>query len=143
MIERLPHWIIPNKIPAFLEGESATAIEMVAKVYGKTNELIADYNEFVNAVNQHIDEFETSTEKNYELFTVGIRQEFQDFIDTVELKIMEQDKEIQDAVAYMKNNLTATMKLMISNMFENGGITLKADYDSELYSLELNINYLK
>ena len=139
MIERLPHWIIPNKIPAFLEGESGTAIEMVAKVYGKTNELIADYNEFVDAINTHIEDFENSVEKNYELFTVSIRQEFQDFIDLIELKMQSQDKEIEDAINYMKKNLNTTVTALVEKALEDGVFTIGLHYNEETHGLNISL----
>ena len=95
-MKRLPHWCITDTFPALYDTESATVIEMSAKVYGAMNELIDDYNAFVDRINEEIEAFETSSEKNYELFTVSMRQEFQDFIDTIELKVKAQDKAIAD-----------------------------------------------
>lgn len=45
MIKPLPHWVLTNNQPAFYDTESVTAIEMVAKLYGKMEELITSCNE--------------------------------------------------------------------------------------------------
>lgn len=47
MIQPLPDWVIPDTDPAFYDSESLTAIQMVAKIYGKMNELVKSYNEFL------------------------------------------------------------------------------------------------
>lgn len=130
----LPHWVLSDKFPAFYDSESATAIEQTAKLYAAVNELIAEYNKFVDGVNLQIKEFIDSSHKDFETFTVGIRQEFQDFIDVVELKIKAQDKEISDrlsqqdedianAISYMKSNLHSSIVSIINEMRENGELT--------------------
>lgn len=123
-MQRLPVWNFTNIIPAFNDLESGTSIEMVAKVYGAMNELIDEYNKFVENTNKEIDEFETSSEKNYEEFAVGLRQEFQDFIDIINLKCMELEN-------YVKDNLKET----IYDLEGTGFIT---DELKKLYSEILN-----
>ena len=88
-MKELPHWGLRDKHPSIYDRESATAIEMVSKLYGKVNEIISNYNSFLERVEKRIDDFEDSNDKNYEVFTIGLRQEFQDFIDVVELKLKE------------------------------------------------------
>ena len=51
MIEQLPNWAIANEHPSFYEAESATAIEMVAKLYAKVQELIKEHNTFTTEIN--------------------------------------------------------------------------------------------
>ena len=43
-VKDLPNWSIPDLHPAFFDNESATTIEMVAKLYGKIQTLIEAYN---------------------------------------------------------------------------------------------------
>ena len=45
MINQLPNWCLTNENPSFYETESATAIEMVAKLYAKVKELIESENQ--------------------------------------------------------------------------------------------------
>ena len=56
MINGLPKWVIPDSHPAFFDHESATANEMVAKLYGKVRELIESYNEFATDMSDKINE---------------------------------------------------------------------------------------
>lgn len=98
MFPRLPHWVVPNKFPAFYDSESATAIEMTAKIYKHVESLIDDYNKFADTVNTSIEEFENGVTTDIELFKVSMRQEFQDFIDIIELRI-------RDAENFMKTHL--------------------------------------
>ena len=67
-INLLPHWHLTNPQPAFYDLESATAVDMVAKVYGAMRELQSDYNNCVDEINKTIKEFISSTEKNQECF---------------------------------------------------------------------------
>ncbi len=93
---KLPKWVIPDKFPALFDHDSATVIEMTAKLYGAMNGLIDDYNTFVERINAEIEAFEVSMTKDYDTFIISMRQEFQDFIDTIELKVKAQDKTITD-----------------------------------------------
>lgn len=119
-IRKLPHWAVASKQPGFYDTESATAIDMTAKIYYKIQELIEHYNNWVDNTNQLIDEFTSSTNQDIETFKIALRQEFQDFIDVVDLKLASQDKDIQDAIDYMKANLTQTIINIINNMESNG-----------------------
>lgn len=83
---KLPIWVMNQNKPAIYDSESATAIEMVAKVYGAMQELIKEYNEFVKSCNTKINEFESASVEEYNVFKTALRQEFQDFIDVIDLK---------------------------------------------------------
>lgn len=99
MINKLPAWCIINKFPAFYDVESATAIEQTARVYGKMNELVDSYNGFAETLTNTINGFIGETEGEYETFKIAIRQEFQDFINTVDLKVIG----IQNEIAAFEN----------------------------------------
>ena len=122
----LPHWALTNLNPAFYDTESGNAIEQTARVYAKMNELVAECNNFIDKINTEIEKFEKSVDKNFELFATELRQEFQDFIDIIDLKIKSQDTVIDNAVDYMKTNLTETVNLLIEKMFDEGRIDAKA-----------------
>lgn len=102
-IRKLPKWCITDKFPTFYDTESATAIEQTAKLYGAVNEIIEDYNKFVDDTNKVIEDFEAGIIKDVDEFKVAMSQQFQDFIDVVELKIANQDKNIEDTLNQMKN----------------------------------------
>lgn len=131
LINTLPKWALTNTSPSFYETESGTVIEQTAKMYAKMNELVDAFNKYTNDVNTIIEEFEKSTTDDIELFKTGLRQEFQDFIDVIDLKILElnnlsvdlinqvdvkfaeQDLKIQNAETYMKSNLESVSEDII------------------------------
>lgn len=130
-MERLPHWRITDRYPAFLDTESATAIEQTAKVYGAMQTMIDEFNKFVDNVNASMEEFENRMTADYDEFTVGLRQEFQDFIDVVNLRVTE-------AETFMMNNLDAVTANTINRAIENGTLRITEEYDeaTESYNLK-------
>ena len=90
----LPKWRLTNPFPSFLDSESGTAIEQTAKVYAAMQQLIDEYNAFVDSVTAQINEFTATTKADHEEFETALRQEFQDFIDTVDLKMSQQNAKI-------------------------------------------------
>lgn len=90
----LPEWFLTNKYPTLYDKDSLTVIEQTARVYGAMNELIEEYNAHSESINKIIEEFISSTEKDQETFEVALRQEFQDFIDIVDLKLIEFKNEV-------------------------------------------------
>ena len=84
---KLPFWRLTNKYPAFYDTESGTAIEQTAKLYGAMRDLIDAYNKFVEETNNAMEAHGEATSKEHEEFETAIRQEFQDFIDTIELRL--------------------------------------------------------
>ena len=123
----LPKWRMTCPFPAFLECESGTAIEMTAKLYGAMQELIEEYNAFVESTNTKINEFTATTTEDIETFKTGIRQEFQDFIDTIDLK-----------VSQMENDFITNLDAGINEAFASGRVTLNAAYNEETESLDFN-----
>lgn len=85
MIEKLPKWVVPTSSPFFDDSESGTGIEMVGRIYKKINEIVDNYNEFIKNVTEGNDEFKNEVREASRVFAVALRQEFQDFIDTVSL----------------------------------------------------------
>jgi hypothetical protein len=98
MIKRLPAWCIINKFPAFYDIESATAIEQTARIYGKMNELVESYNKFATELTDTVNHFIDETESDCEVFKIAIRQEFQDFINVIDLKVQALEKTYKDIV---------------------------------------------
>lgn len=136
-MNKLPKWVIPDTHPALFDTESATTIEMTAKLYGAMNGLIEDYNNFVERVDANIEAFKTSTEKDLEVFETALRQEFQDFIDVVNLKILGMDKVINDAVDFMETNIEKTTQNVVEEALKNETIYAKLNYDADSEALTL------
>ena len=137
---RLPKWVLTNPRPSIYDSESATAIEMTAKLYGAMSELVDEYNLFTDKVNAEIEKFEKSTDADIELFKVSIRQEFEDFIGIVEMKLSDQDKEISNAVKYLQDNLTYSIRQLIAEMRETG--ELNGDIVAVLDDIEIEMTSL-
>lgn len=95
---QLPRWVLTNPIPAVLDTESVTAIEMVAKLYGAMQGLIDEYNAFAERTEKSVNDFMNDSNADREVFQIAMRQEFQDFIDVVDMKVTE-------AETYMRTNL--------------------------------------
>lgn len=141
MITPLPHWVLTDSHPAFYDTDSNTAIKMVAKLYGKMQELVADYNEYVDRINTHIEEFEDGIIDDFEKFKECVMQTMSDYIQSVDMKIADQDKDIADAIAYMKDNLVTTVNELFAQALQDGSISaeLVASYDAETEELTLLI----
>lgn len=91
-MNKLPKWFLTKGLPAYTDHESATAIEQTYKLYQSMNTLIEEYNGFVDSTNNTIEEFINKYNGDIEVFATSLRQEFQDFIDVIDLKIGEFDK---------------------------------------------------
>ena len=113
MIENLPFWNCPNLKPAFNDLESATAIEMVYKLYGKNRELIDDYNKFEENIKKEIETFKTSTNQDLECFKANITKICNDYIATMDMKIDCQDRKIEEIYVYLKGNLKNTINEIV------------------------------
>ena len=133
----LPKWIITNKRPSIHDTESLTILEGMGKVYGAMNDLINEYNSFADNVNTIITEFTNSATKNQEEFEVALRQEFQDFIDVIEIKVQQQQTQIDNAVSYMQDNIISTTSKLINDGIANGGIVINTVYDPNNENLNI------
>lgn len=138
-MRKLPKWVILSKFPALYDLESATVIEMTAKIYGAMGDMIDEYNKFAESVNASIKAFENGMTTDYEEFTVGLRQEFQDFIDVVETKIQEQNVYINDTMTYVKNNMYTIASNAINDAIQAGTIHVSDYYDEETESYNIII----
>lgn len=63
IIAPLPHWVLTDLQPAIYDNESVTAVQMVAKLYAKMQELITTYNEFADQVNAEMDKQDVKIQK--------------------------------------------------------------------------------
>lgn len=116
----LPHWAITSPSPAFYDTESGSSIEQTARVYAAMQELIKEYNIFVDDVNKNIVDFEKSINKNYEDFSNGINKLVHNYIAMLDEKIKQQDNYIDNTIVFIKNNLAIALSDMLKEMSENG-----------------------
>ena len=140
-LQHLPHWVLTDTLPAFYDCESATAIQQTAKLYGKIQELITIYNDFVRDINRYITEFEEGIIKDFNCFQNCVIKTMNDYIESIDTKIELQDNKIQEAIDYMKNNLVSTVTTLFNQAIQSGDITanLLEAYDSDDESLVFSI----
>lgn len=116
----LPGWAVLRRSYAFKDIDSATAIEQTAKIYKAMQELIEDYNKFVEELNKSFEEHITLTEQDQECFKKHIEKICHDYIRVMDMHSDKQDRLINDAILFMKDNLSESISTTIANMRESG-----------------------
>lgn len=157
MITLLPEFLLHDLHPSFYDKDSVTTIELVGRLHGKVNEVVEAYNKFATKVNQDVTDFMESNNKDFELFRVGLRQEFQDFIDIVNLKVKDNDvaiqefmEEIRSCIEQQHNIIEETHKYFTEEVANNiqeaviekvnsGQISLDLVYHADAEHLVLDI----
>ena len=122
MIEKLPKWALVNKFPAFFDTESLTSTEQVARVYGKINELIESYNTFAEEINSIIGEYNLEEDANIQNFICRISTLAHNYINTIDMKIMHQDRKIAEVYEQFSEDMIQTFKLFISELKTSGNL---------------------
>ena len=140
-IRPLPFWVLTDLQPAFYDSESGTVLQQLSRIYPKIQEVINSYNDFVREVNRYIDEFENGIIADFNCFKNCIIKTMNDYIESIDTKINLQDMDIQNAIDYMKDNLTQTITNLFNEALTNGDIvaSLNIDYTSNTESLVLSI----
>ena len=155
----LPQIALTNLQPAFYDVESATAVEMVAKLYSYLQNLVNDYNAFVTEINNEINAFEDDINYKIDDFTKCVKQLMNDYIQSIDMKISLQDKTIDDAiqrqdniiadaiqrqdniiadaVKYMKENIIQTTETIINQAIANGDIQVSIEYNESTEALNI------
>lgn len=130
MIELLPRWNLHGNRPSFYDADSVTMLELAARLHGAMNELISDYNEFIDSTNAKISDFIASSEENQQVFATALRQEFQDFIDVINLKYAEQEQRFEtilsDYLAQMDAKMAQLFNQYVQTMDEKLAAALAA-----------------
>ena len=147
-INLLPKWIFPDSKYSVYDTESGTAVEMVSKVYEAMRSLQIEYDSFADEINEKITNFINSTNQDQEEFKKEITKIMHDYIIKIDEKIKLQDLDIQDAINYMKTNLSESITLIIAEMRDSGQLSediMEAfeDFTSRLNSLEENHSNLE
>lgn len=153
MIKPLPHWDISNRHVSFYDTESRTAIEQTARLHAKMQELVIQVNKFIDDINYEIVEYEKQNDSNFDEFKNCIIKKFNDYIETVHLKIHKQDKAIttkfnaqdkiiEDAVDYLKINLEQFVSESFYNALQNGEIKaeLQTEYDETTENMTVTLS---
>lgn len=144
-LKPLPPIALTNLQPAFYDVESVSAIEMVSKLYAYLQEMVNDYNAFVTEVNNEIENFEHDINYNFEEFKSCVQNLMSEYIESIDIKIGLQDKEIADAIDYMKNNITETAREIFEEAVISGTIraNLVNTYDSQTEELTIDLDLIE
>lgn len=119
----LPPFLFHDRQPAFHDCESLTAIEMVSKLYGKINELITHYNDFYVKTTQANKEFLANHTLDYTNFQLQIAQTINDFTNLLEVRLKGMDKNIENTIKAIKDNLSESVIDIVSNMKDSGELS--------------------
>ena len=134
-MQLLPKIYLHDNKYTFYDMDAKTMLELASTLHGAMNALIADYNAFVDNTNKLLEDFMNDANADREVFETAMRQEFQDFIDIIDLKMQEQDGTIADAVNYMKTNLAKNVQTYIDTVLSDKGVTITATYDETTEAL--------
>jgi hypothetical protein len=80
-INPLPKWCIPDIHPAYFDHESATSIEMVAKLYGAIKTIIENYNSFIEDVETRLDNQDEKINETIGYIKANFSQALQDILN--------------------------------------------------------------
>ena len=144
-IKHLPHWVLTDLQPAFYDVESGTSLQQTARMYGKVQELIDLYNEFVTKVNKYIKDFEDGIIEDFEEFKNCIIETMNQYIETIDTKINLQDTKIEDAINYMKNTIVETATELFEQALISGTIraNLVNTYNSQTEELTIDLDLVE
>ena len=143
----LPHWVLTNYQSAFYDSESGTALQALARIYPKIEELITDYNNYAKQLDSYITDFANGLIKDFDCFKNCIIKTMTDYIKSIDTKMSvqdsfiadkfnEQDTKLDNAIQYMKDNIVATATAIINQAIENGDLNVGFDYDPTNESLD-------
>lgn len=135
----LPKWIIPDKFPALYDLESATAIEMVAKLYGSMQTLINEYNEYVSTLNKNLDTFESELTDANKCFKETMETFVNNFITCVDVKIDKQNAEIASAI----DEIIRTAESVTEQAIANGKVLKDATARESIETLNRELTVLE
>ena len=111
----LPMWNLQPNRPCFYDSDSATMLELAAKMQAAFNSMVEDYNNFAKSINEQITTFINSTSENQETFQAGIRQEIRNFIDDVNLRLAEMQSTLDNTISNLDNIAVTTINKAIAD----------------------------
>lgn len=138
-IDLLPAWTLTDLQSAFYDSESATVLQQMAKVYAKIQELLNDYNAFVNETNNTIIKFQSGIITDFNEFKNCIIKTMNNYIATIDTKVTNQDTQIANAIKYMKDNLEESITNLFNQALQNGDIRANLVYDANTEALTIQL----
>lgn len=141
-IPMLPRWVLPPTLPSIYESESATALEMVAKIYGAMSEMIADYNSFVDEINAEIRTFTSSSSAEIDNFRKYVEQRLICKFNDLDARYNEIKTDMlryadEKVAAIYEQYLDDQLSQLINEKIAAGEIEITLVYDPETESLNM------
>lgn len=166
MLEVLGQHFLSPKESSFYDVNAKSYLELLSNFHGKLNECVKEINDFTENLNAKMDDFVDADQKAKEEHMTAIRQEFQDFIDIINLKIIALESEysvydgellrwkeeqetaretfesnmesvINDAKAYMTDNIVEVTQTVAREELANQNITVELSYNPETEDLSI------
>ena len=137
-------FLAPNE-PAFYDTKAKSYQELLANFHSKLNECVNEINTFTEHISKEMKEFKEDDVTSKEEHMRAIRQEFQDFINVIDLKVMGQDKDIASIYEHLTTNLATAIEEVIDTMIESGELSdailtslndVKTEMESEIARVE-------
>lgn len=121
---RLPIWVLTQNRPSIYDSESSTPIQMVAKLYQTMQDLIDEYNKYVDEVNKTLE----LNGKEYDEFKSSVEKTILNHFKCIDLKIDELEK-------YLHDNVTQAILDEINRQLSTGELIIIQEYDETTESL--------
>lgn len=87
MFEKIPNMLILGNRPCHHDADAVTMLELAGTLHARFNEIVDECNTFTQNINSIVTNFKGETAEDQEAFRTALRQEFQDFIDIVNVKL--------------------------------------------------------
>lgn len=105
MFEKIPNMLILGNRPCHHDADAVTMLELAGTLHARFNEIVDECNTFTQNINNIVTNFKGETAEDQEAFRTALRQEFQDFIDIVNVKL---------ETAFNTGTVTSAMKEYIA-----------------------------
>lgn len=146
-IPTLRPWLL-QPFPSIYELQSATNTEMVAKLHGAMNNLITNYNKFVEDISTELETFSGSTSTEIQIFTQSVEKRINDQFNELNAQFLKLQADLREYAAQYLESVQGV--LPPATTADNGKIlqVLKGEwtlatpafkYDPETESLNLII----
>lgn len=143
----LPKWALVTPFPAAYDFESLTITQQTARVYGAMNEMIREYNNFVDQINKEIESFVGSSETEISNFKESIEKRIHCKFEDMDANFA---KIKSDLTTYTNDYLASVPALPIVGSADEGKIMIVSGgkwvpynptftYDPDTETLTLNI----
>ena len=149
MLDKLSKNFLSPYDAAFYDMKAKSQQELLANFHAKLNECVDEINGFIDSYKNSLAEFKAEDEKSKQEHMTALRQEFQDFINIIELKVKGQENTIDSSIKYISENLQDSVARIIDDMKESGELSdailssldnVKIELQEIINTLELNVN---